>query len=74
MVFGRALLGGIAAVAFAVSPALAGKRDDTLKVASGVVPESVDAYMNNVREGVILDLLNGSAPNGFGDASGAELA
>jgi peptide/nickel transport system substrate-binding protein len=54
MVFGRALLGGIAAVAFAISPALAGKRDDTLKVASGVVPESIDAYMNNVREGVIL--------------------
>ncbi len=27
-----------------------------------------------LREGVILDLLNGSAPDGFGDASGAELA
>jgi hypothetical protein len=27
-----------------------------------------------LREGVILDLLNGSAPSGFDGASGAELA
>ena len=54
MYLGRALLGGIAAVALAGSPALAGKRDDTLKAASGIIPESFDAYMNNVREGVVI--------------------
>ena len=54
MVFGRVLLGGIAAVAFSLSPAHAGKRDDTLKAASGIIPESFDAYMNNVREGVVI--------------------
>jgi peptide/nickel transport system substrate-binding protein len=36
------------------SPALAAKKDDTLRIASNIVPESIDSYMNNVREGVVL--------------------
>ncbi len=41
------------AVAFA-QPATAGKRDNTLKIAFDQVPESLDAYFNNLRGGVIL--------------------
>ncbi|MEK7361183.1 MAG: ABC transporter substrate-binding protein, partial [Pseudomonadota bacterium] len=44
-----------AAVAFAFTqPAQAGKRDNSVKWASNQVPESLDAYFNNVRIGVIL--------------------
>lgn len=43
------------AAAIAASPqAAAGKRDNTLKVAFDQVPESIDAYFNNIRAGVIL--------------------
>src|SRR5688500_2573359 len=35
-------------------PALAGKRDNSVRFASNQVPESLDAYFNNVRIGVIL--------------------
>lgn len=42
-----------AAVAFAL-PTEAGKRDNSVKWASNQVPESLDAYFNNVRIGVIL--------------------
>ena len=42
-----------AAVAFTL-PAEAGKRDNSVKWASNQVPESLDAYFNNVRIGVIL--------------------
>ncbi len=42
-----------AAVAFTL-PAQAGKRDNSVKWASNQVPESLDAYFNNVRIGVIL--------------------
>jgi peptide/nickel transport system substrate-binding protein len=38
----------------AASPGHAGKRDDTLRVASNVVPESIDSYFNATREGVVL--------------------
>jgi peptide/nickel transport system substrate-binding protein len=34
--------------------AQAGKRDDTLRVASNVVPSSIDSYFNATREGVVL--------------------
>src|SRR5512140_2696778 len=42
-----------AAVAFTL-PAQAGKRDNSVKLAANQVPESLDAYYNNVRIGVIL--------------------
>src|SRR5512140_3603196 len=42
-----------AAVAFTL-PAEAGKRENSVKWASNQVPESLDAYFNNVRIGVIL--------------------
>lgn len=43
------------AVALALSaPAHAGKRDNTLRIAGNQVPESLDAYFNNVRLGVII--------------------
>ncbi len=46
---------GAAALALCLSaPAEAGKRDNTLKFAANQVPESVDAYFNNVRVGVII--------------------
>ena len=32
----------------------AGKKDNTLRIASNQVPENVDAYFNNVRIGVII--------------------
>src|SRR5262245_56402446 len=50
----RYLAYGLCAAALSVSPALAGKRDDTLRVASNVVPESFDSYFNATREGVVL--------------------
>ncbi len=37
-----------------VQPAVAGKRDNTLKFAADQIPENVDAYFNNVRIGVII--------------------
>ena len=37
-----------------VPPALAGKKDNSIRFASNQVPESLDAYFNNVRIGVIL--------------------
>jgi len=48
-----------AAVALAVTLAIAGsahaaKRDNTLRIAGNQVPESLDAYFNNVRLGVII--------------------
>ena len=49
--FSRRLLA--VAVAFTL-PAQAGKRDNSVKWASNQVPESLDAYFNNVRIGVIL--------------------
>jgi peptide/nickel transport system substrate-binding protein len=36
------------------APALAGKRDNSIRFASDQAPESVDPYMNNVRIGVII--------------------
>lgn len=43
------------AVALALSaPVHAGKRDNTLRIAGNQVPESLDAYFNNVRLGVII--------------------
>lgn len=48
---------GLLTVALAVSSAStarAGKSDDTLRVASNVVPESLDSYFNATREGVVL--------------------
>jgi peptide/nickel transport system substrate-binding protein len=47
---GVALAGALAAS----SPTLASKKDDTLRIASNIVPESIDSYMNNVREGALL--------------------
>jgi peptide/nickel transport system substrate-binding protein len=40
--------------ALAPAPAEAGKADNSLIFASDLVPESIDAYFNNVREGVII--------------------
>lgn len=55
--FGRAsLLAGAAMLALA-APALAGKKDDTIRFAYEQVPESVDPYFNNVRIGVIMGQL-----------------
>jgi peptide/nickel transport system substrate-binding protein len=51
---GWKLLCGVALAAALASPALAAKKDDTLRIASNIVPESIDSYMNNVREGVVL--------------------
>lgn len=36
------------------SPAVAGKRDDTIRYANDQAPENVDPYFNNVRIGVII--------------------
>ncbi len=46
-----ALLAGMLAGA---APALAGKKDDTIRFAYDQAPESVDPYFNNVRIGVII--------------------
>ncbi len=45
------LLVGICMVS---SPAVAGKRDDTIRYANDQAPENVDPYFNNVRIGVII--------------------
>lgn len=52
-------LGALAAGAacLAAMPALAGKKDDTIRFAYNQVPESVDPFFNNVRIGVILGQL-----------------
>src|SRR3546814_10750563 len=42
----------LAGAALAVQPAVAGKQDDTLRMAYDQAPESVDPYYNNVRIGV----------------------
>jgi len=44
----------LACAALATQPALAGKKDDTLRMAYDQAPESVDPYFNNVRIGVII--------------------
>jgi peptide/nickel transport system substrate-binding protein len=44
----------LAAVLLAAGPALAGKRDDTLRFAYDQSVENIDPYFNNVRLGVIL--------------------
>ena len=44
----------VACAALASQPALAGKKDDTLRMAYDQAPESVDPYFNNVRIGVII--------------------
>jgi peptide/nickel transport system substrate-binding protein len=47
--------GALLAVLLAVSaPALAGKKDDTIRFAYDQAPESVDPFFNNVRIGVII--------------------
>ncbi|MGZ9031539.1 MAG: ABC transporter substrate-binding protein, partial [Burkholderiaceae bacterium] len=47
--------GALFAVLLAVSgPALAGKKDDTIRFAYDQAPESVDPFFNNVRIGVII--------------------
>ncbi len=46
-----ALLAGVLATA---GPALAGKKDDTIRFAYDQAPESVDPFFNNVRIGVII--------------------
>jgi peptide/nickel transport system substrate-binding protein len=43
----------IAAIGLA-APAVAGKRDNSLKIAADQVPESIDSYYNNIRIGVII--------------------
>lgn len=43
-----------ACAGLAAQPALAGKKDDTLRMAYDQAPESVDPYFNNVRIGVII--------------------
>ncbi|MBL8669919.1 MAG: ABC transporter substrate-binding protein, partial [Alphaproteobacteria bacterium] len=48
-----ALLGAALALPLA-GPALAGKRDNSLRFAANQVPENIDSYFNNVRIGVIL--------------------
>src|SRR5687768_13262063 len=47
-------LGAAALIAVAATPAEAGKRDNTLKIAADQVPESIDSYFNNIRIGVII--------------------
>ncbi|MGY4509513.1 ABC transporter substrate-binding protein [Bradyrhizobium sp. USDA 3650] len=47
-------LAGLAFTAATAGPALAGKADDTLRVAYDQAPESVDPFFNNVRIGVII--------------------
>ena len=54
MTMARVALAGLAAALMAASPALAGKRDGTLRFAYDQVAESVDPFMNNVRIGVII--------------------
>lgn len=49
--FAAALLAGALALG---GPALAGKRDDTIRFAYDQAPESVDPFFNNVRIGVII--------------------
>ena len=43
-----------ALMAVSATPADAGKRDNTLKIAADQVPESIDSYFNNIRIGVII--------------------
>ena len=55
----KATAASLAAVALALSlgtamPAHAGKKDNSIRLAANQVPESLDAYFNNVRIGVIL--------------------
>lgn len=50
MILASAMLGTLVAWA----PAEASKRDNSVVFASDVVPESIDAYFNNVREGVVI--------------------
>ena len=48
-------LGLVAALLAALAgPALAGKRDNSIRFASDQAPENVDPYFNNVRIGVII--------------------
>jgi peptide/nickel transport system substrate-binding protein len=51
--FGAALAAAI--LAGLATPAAAGKRDNTLKIAADQVPENIDPYFNNVRIGVIIN-------------------
>jgi len=44
----------LACATLAAQPALAGKKDDTVRMAYDQAPESVDPYYNNVRIGVII--------------------
>ncbi len=44
----------VAALALAAAPALAGKKDSSIRFAYDQVPESVDPYFNNVRIGAII--------------------
>ena len=56
-IFGKRLAVGLciaASLLAASQPALAGKKDDTLRFAYDQAPESVDPYFNNVRIGVII--------------------
>jgi peptide/nickel transport system substrate-binding protein len=46
--------GLLATSVFATGPALAGKKDDTVRFAYDQAPESVDPFFNNVRIGVII--------------------
>lgn len=48
------LMGFVALGLVASMPALADKRDDTLRMAYDQAPESIDPYFNNVRIGVIV--------------------
>jgi peptide/nickel transport system substrate-binding protein len=45
---------GFAAAMLLAAPALAGKKDDTIRFAYDQVPENIDPYFNNVRIGVII--------------------
>src|SRR5687767_2328656 len=46
--------GLLLASVFAAGPALAAKKDDTIRFAYDQAPESVDPFFNNVRIGVII--------------------
>jgi peptide/nickel transport system substrate-binding protein len=53
----RHLVGALCAAALmavSATPADAGKRDNSLKIAADQVPESIDSYFNNIRIGVII--------------------
>ncbi|MGE0749393.1 MAG: ABC transporter substrate-binding protein [Variibacter sp.] len=53
-IFSRLFVAAALTAALASSPALASKRDNTIRFAYDQVPENVDPFFNNVRIGVII--------------------